>query len=324
MSAPQLAIIVDAEEEFDWSQPFSRDNQSTASIVQQDVLHKLYDDLGIVPTYVVDYPIVVDSQAVAYLGALHHAGRADIGTHPHPWVTPPHAEEVTAINSYMCNLPVDLQRAKIETLHRAIEAAFGIAPTIFKAGRYGFGPETAKIIADLGYKVDCSHVPHSDFGRDGGPDFRGTPEGPFWLDRDKGLLEIPLTSGFFGAVPDLGKSIARVFDSPRAKRWRIPALLSRSGLVTRARLSPEGISAREQCRLIESLYHRGQRVFTLGYHSPSLLPGHTPYVRDQADLAAFVRTVADVLRWFRDDLGGQFTTLSKIHSLYAQADGPPG
>jgi hypothetical protein len=26
---------------------------------------------------------------------------------------------------------------------------------------------------------------------------------------------------------------------------------------------------------------------TLSFHSPSLVPGHTPYVRDSADLAAF-------------------------------------
>ena len=45
-------------------------------------------------------------------------------------------------NSYHCNLPPELERAKIEALTEAIEAGFGARPTIFKAGRYGFGPNT--------------------------------------------------------------------------------------------------------------------------------------------------------------------------------------
>src|SRR3546814_17218490 len=31
----------------------------------------------------------------------------------------------------------------------------------------------------------------------------------------------------------------------------------------------------------------GVRVLNFAFHSPSLVPGHTPYVRDAADLAAF-------------------------------------
>jgi hypothetical protein len=33
----------------------------------------------------------------------------------------------------------------------------------------------------------------------------------------------------------------------------------------------------------------GVRVLNFSFHSPSLVPGHTPYVRDRADLAAFER-----------------------------------
>ncbi len=319
LSAPQLAIVVDAEEEFDWSAPLSRDNRSTSSIVQQDPLHAIYDRLGVVPTYVVDYPVVTDPAAVAYLAALEREGRAEIGTHPHPWVTPPYEEEVSAANSYLCNLPADLQRAKIVTLHRAIESAFGLKPAIFKAGRYGFGSATQAIITDLGYKVDCSHVPHTNFDRDGGPDYRGTPEHPFWLDRDRDLLEIPMTAGFFGVGASVGWRISGLFDSRRAGRLRLPALLGRSGIVGRARLTPEGVSANEQRRLIRALHDQGQRIFILSYHSPSLVPGHTPYVRDAAGLAVLVQTIEQVLSWFRDDLGGHFTTLTRIHADFSKA-----
>ena len=59
---------------------------------------------------------------------------------------------------------------------------------------------------------------------------------------------------------------------------------------------------------------RGHRTFSLTYHSPSLAPGHTPYVRDGADLDRFLGSIEQVLTFFRDDLGGRFTTLSQVYA----------
>ncbi|HEV2866980.1 MAG TPA: polysaccharide deacetylase family protein [Allosphingosinicella sp.] len=313
--APELLIVVDTEEEFDWSKPFSRESTSTASIPAQARAHEIYDRFGVVPTYVVDYPVAADPAAAGFLRALKEAGKAEIGAHLHPWVTPPHVEEVTALNSYHCNLPPELERAKIVALTEAIHASFGERPTIFKAGRYGFGANTGRVLAELGYRIDCSKLPYTDLGPDGGPDFRGTPADPHWL--AEGLLEVPLTVGFFGAAPALGPRVEWLFDSPGAARLRLPGLLARTGLVARSRLTPEGVPAAEQCRLLEALVRRGQRVFTLAYHSPSLAPGNTPYVRDEAELAAFLASIEQVLSFFREDLGGRFTTLSRLHREYS-------
>lgn len=309
---PELLIVVDTEEEFDWSKPFSRASISTRTIPAQARAHALYDRFGIVPTYVVDHPVATDPAAVRFLMALRDAGRAEIGAHLHPWVTPPFVEEVTARNSYHCNLPPELERAKIAALTEAIARGFGARPTIFKAGRYGYGPNTGRALAELGYEVDCSLVPHTDFSGDGGPDFRGRPDRPHWL--PEGLLEVPLTVGFVGALSGLGERAGWLFDSVNAGRLRIPGVLARAGLVARARLSPEGTPAGEQCRLIAAMAARGHRTFSLTYHSPSLAPGHTPYVRDGADLDRFLHSIEQVLTFFRDDLGGRFTTLSQVYA----------
>lgn len=309
--APELIIVVDTEEEFDWSKPFARDATGTDSIPAQARAHDIYDRFGIVPTYVVDYPVATDPRAADFLGQLKEEGRAEIGTHVHPWVTPPHVEEVNARNSYHCNLPPELERAKIVKATDAVAEAFGERPTIFKAGRYGFGRNTARVLAELGYLIDCSKVPHTDFRSDGGPDFRGTPTEPHWL--PEGLFEVPLSVGFFGAAAAAGPRVDALFDSRAAARLRLPGLLARTGLVARSRLTPEGVSCDEQCRLLEALARQGQRVFTLTYHSPSLEPGHTPYVRDEADLEAFLASIEQVLAFFRDHLGGRFTTLTRLY-----------
>src|SRR3546814_5249321 len=83
-------------------------------------------------------------------------GECTIGTHLHPWVNPPFEEAVTGPNSFAGNLPPALERAKLGVLTDTIEAAFGRRPTVYRAGRYGVGPNTAAILRDLGYRVDVS------------------------------------------------------------------------------------------------------------------------------------------------------------------------
>lgn len=317
---PELSVVVDTEEEFDWSKPFSRANISTRSIPAQARAHAIYDELGITPTYVVGYPVVQDPVALAFLRRLKEEGRAHIGAHLHPWVTPPHRESVNARNSYHCNLPPALERAKIATLTEALETAFGERPIIFKAGRHGFSRRTARLISALGYKIDCSQLPHHHLGADGGPDHRRAPDQPYWIDRAGGLLEVPTTTGFFGRAPRLGPLLPGLFDSRWAARLHLPGLLGRAAIVSRSRLTPEGVSAKEQCRLIDSLIRRGRRSFNLVYHSPSLAPGNTPYVRDEVDLARFIESLREVLTYFRDTVGGRFTTLTGI---YERMSGEP-
>ncbi|MDE2515496.1 MAG: glycosyltransferase [Rhodospirillales bacterium] len=69
---------------------------------------------------------------------------------------------------------------------------------------------------------------------------------------------------------------------------------------------------------------RGQRIFTLSYHTPSLEPGNTPYVRNQRDLANFLDALSGYLSFFRDTLGGSFATIGELHaSLLAGQEPPP-
>lgn len=314
VSRLQLAVVVDTEEDFDWFSPFSRDQVSTASVAAQLRAHEVYDRFGIVPTYVIGYPIATDPAAIGVLGRLREEGRAEIGAHPHPWVTPPHEEEVSAFNSYHCNLPPALERAKIEALTVAIAENFGARPTVFKAGRYGFGANTARVVKSLGYTVDCSYVPYFSYARDGGPNYYSAPDQPFWLDSERELLEVPTTTGFLGSLPRLGRLLQPAFDSDTAKRMRLVGLLARLNLVGRSRLSPEGVTAQEQCRLLAKLAANGGTMFTLTYHSPSLAPGNTRYVKTEGDLAPFLARIEAVLRFFRDELGGEFTTLTRYRA----------
>jgi hypothetical protein len=58
-------------------------------------------------------------------------------------------------------------------------------------------------------------------------------------------------------------------------------------------------------------------VFSLTYHSPSMAVGHTPYVRTADDLTRFIATVHDYCAWFRDEVGGQFMSLTQLRDSMA-------
>lgn len=293
-TGPTLLVVIDTEEEFDWDAPFDPASTSVANIACQPLAQDLFDRHGIVPTYVVDYPVATTPAASELLRGYLEAGRCDIGAHLHPWVNPPFEEAVNATNSYACNLPPGLMQRKLEILTGAIETAFGQKPVVYKAGRYGAGPETPGVLRQLGYRADASVVPHTDFGADGGPDFRSMPEQPFLA--GEGVVEVPLSVHFAGAAAAAGPVLFPWLE--RARRLRLPGIAARLGLLERLRLTPEGHGLDDMVRQTRAALARGQRYFALTYHSSSLMPGGSPYSRTKHDRDAFIATLGQYLRFF--------------------------
>jgi peptidoglycan/xylan/chitin deacetylase (PgdA/CDA1 family) len=310
-----LLVVIDTEEEFDWDRPLARENTSVSSIGAQHRAQDIFAKYGVVPTYVIDYPVATHDPALRVLGDFVADGGCEIGAHLHPWVNPPHEEAVNARNSYPGNLPARLERDKLERLTQAIAENLGRRPTAYKAGRFGVGPNTAGTLAELGYDIDLSVVPYTSFAADGGPDFRSFDYRPFWIDRHRRLLEIPVTTGFAGAVAGCGRWLFPVLHGRPGRKLWAPGVAARLRLLERIRLTPEGIDHAAHRRLSESLLRRGCRIFSLTYHSPSLRPGNTPYVRDDRDLTEFLRRIDRYLDYFVNDLGGKPTTPFELYRL---------
>jgi hypothetical protein len=316
---PVMLVIIDTEEEFAWDRPFDRASTGTGSIASQPLMHqRVFDEFGIVPTYVIDWPVATTAESVAVLRGMMDEGRCEIGTHLHPWVSPPHDEEVSRFNSYAGNLPRQLEYDKLRLLTEAITRSFGRAPVAFKAGRYGLGAHTAESIAALGYRIDASVVPYTSFIHDGGPDFSAFDEHPYRFEAGgRTLLELPVTTGYAGWLRSRGPALYALAQQPLARTARLGGILARSGALERIRLSPEVATGAEMRRLSAALHRDGCQVFSLTYHSPSIVPGHTPYVRDAADLERFIATVRDYCAWFRDELGGQFMSMTQLEARLA-------
>lgn len=299
---PLLSVVIDTEEEFDWDAPFDRASTGVGHMRRVGAIQEICERWNIRPAYVVTYPIVSQDAGISALLPLVREGRALVGAHLHPWVSPPDEEEVCVRNSYPGNLPAALEREKLARLADRIEAALEVRPVIYKAGRYGIGANTFAILEELGFTVDVSPAPPFDYRGQSGPDFLRSGLALSWEGPRKSVLSIPGTGALVGRVPSPGLYNAAASE-PLA--WlRAADILARLGVVERLKLTPEGHSGDDMARLVRWLHTRGQSLFMLTLHSPSMEPMHTPYVRSEAELATLLRETDRFLRFFMTELGG--------------------
>jgi len=316
---PLLVVVVDTEAEFDWVRNSSRKATGVQSVKEQRLAHRIFDKYGVRPTYVLDYPVSSKPEGYQWIRELLDAGRCEIGAHLQPWDTPPFAEGISDANSYPGNLPPELERAKLAELTGTIARNLGIQPRIYKAGRYGVGKATARTLADLGYEVDVSVLPGTNLSQQLGPDFSRCGARPYWFGADRTMFEIPMSIGFTGALALFGPALHRTIHKPWLHRLHVPGVLARLHLLDRVTLTPEGVTYSEQRRLTRALLASGHRVFSLTYHSPSLAPGNTPYVRTEADLRAFLHRIEQYLDFFIGEIGGVAKTPLEVRDLAKRA-----
>jgi glycosyltransferase involved in cell wall biosynthesis len=304
LDRPMLITTVDAEEDFDWTRPFSRTETDVTSIRSQHRAHRIFERYGVIPTYMVDHPVASQDGGRAPLKELLQSGLCEIGAQLHPWVTPPFVEHVSARNSYPGNLPPAVEFAKIQALTDELERSFDQPPRIFRAGRYGVGPNTGDALMQLGYEADSSVVPCWNFANQGGPDFRRIDARPYWIGPERRILELPVTAAVVGHAERMPYSVTSRFFGRCSEAVGLPSVMSRLGLLERIKLTPEGITIAEAKRLVRHMIRMRHQVFVLTYHSPSLEPGNTPYVRTEADLADFLRWLDEFYDFFTRDIGG--------------------
>ncbi|MBF0186725.1 MAG: polysaccharide deacetylase family protein [Magnetococcales bacterium] len=309
---PRLIVVVDTEEEYDWNQTFNRQAIEVRALRRVARAQKLFEAYQLRPVYVVDYPVASQERGYSQLKGFTEAGKALVGAHLHPWVSPPHEEDITAKNSFPGNLPRRLEAAKLITLTETIESSFGQRPTIYKAGRFGIGSNTPSILAELGYTVDISAAPPFDYRVHMGPDFSGFSNHPYLCGPDQNILGLPNTGAYVGYAGRMSRELFDVASHPVLRWTRLPKLLAKVGAVNCIRLSPEGFSLAEMTLITEVLYQQGVRVFVMSFHSTSLKPGCTPHVGTDDELHHFLDRIKNYLEFFLKEFGGVASTPPEV------------
>ncbi|MEX2375264.1 MAG: hypothetical protein WD942_06710 [Dehalococcoidia bacterium] len=311
--APLLTVVIDTEED-NWGS-YAEHGATTRNIAHLRELQEVFDRFGARPTYVVNRPPLIDTESVRVLGELAERRDIEIGTHCHPWNTPPFTG-ASAAQSMMCSMPVDTNRAKLRSMTELIRQELNVHPVTFRAGRWGFGPTVARALVDEGYLIDCSVSPSIDWTDIGGPDFseaprlpyRCAPDAPFTPHEAGPLVELPTTVGYLRGDPPRRNRIRKALEGSLLARLKAVGVLDRSTLLARRWLSPEVSTTREMIRIAARERKLGNPHLSLTFHSSTLLPGATPFVRDSTDRQRFLGKIRSVLQQCQSD-GLEFATI---------------
>jgi hypothetical protein len=294
-----FTVTIDTEED-DWG-VYTSPSYGVKNFGRVPRVHDLLLRRNVKPTYLITYPIATDPAAAAQLARWQCAGECEVGTHPHPWNTPPVREELTRRNSFISNLDAELQFQKICTLTETIANNIGRRPTSYRSGRWGFNEDVARNLIRLDYAVDSSIYPMSSWRDLEGPDFSSLPHHPFEYRMDgdptgKSLLEVPASVDFLQSPRGLSSAVFHGFRRVPGGHF-VTGALAKLGVLNHVAISPELHLVPPMIRLTHSMLSRGTRIINLFFHSPTLLPGCSPFVRTEADAEAFLARIDQFLEF---------------------------
>lgn len=288
-----VIITIDTEADNQWDR--SRTELTTENLEFIPRFQELCDRFELKPTYLCTWEIVEDPR-FDYLRRAQEAGRAEVGSHLHPWTNPPMEDprggiERDAFGMYPSELDPAVFAAKLGLLTEQIHARTEVEPRSYRAGRWGFSAEHIPTLVSLGYLVDCSVTPLRSWGhmpgaKLGGPDFRAAPAAPYFLDPDdvcrpgdSALLEVPVTILFTRPFMARHKRLQELYSG---NRQRLPAKVMNKLF----RLDPQWLrpyphmKAEHLKAVFKAARSAGLPAVEMMFHSSELMPGGSPYNRD--------------------------------------------
>ena len=271
-------------------------------------IQPLFERFGVRPTYLISSEVICHPESAAVLASLRNV---ELSTHLHGDDMTPRIktwEMAGGVTDQMqWEYGEDLERSKLETLTELFRQHFDHQPLSFRAGRFGAGPHTGRILKDLGYVIDSSVTPHVCWTSRTGekrPDYRDFPEIPYALGADGdisrtgkgGILELPVTVLAPGTV--LSKN-------PTEPIWFRPWYSDEDTL----------------CRILDYVLDQPavdgvHRPLVMMFHNVELFPGASPYPKTEAEVQRYLDMMARVFER-AEQRGIQSCTMAEYANLHA-------
>ncbi len=277
---PGLLVTMDVEEQFSWN-AFRKDGYSVAGVEALKEFQESCGRIGVKPAYMLSWPVLNDREYVSVLSKFFDANVCDIGIHLHSWVTPPFWEEPNVFTSYQCNLPMHVERRKLESLVQRFEDVFERRPLIHRAGRWGGDSRSTELLSDLGILVDLSPVARFTDELGIAPTFDNLDGRPFWAGRQRDVLTLPVSSIVGVRGPDW---MTRAYFNARLNVV-FSGMLQRFPKFRKSIMFwPEAASEKLLVLIAREIGDRGLPLAVFSLHNTSLFQGGNPYAltKDEA------------------------------------------
>jgi len=310
----KFVITVDTEADNQWK----KGNTLTMKNIQYlPRFQKLCEQYGFIPTYLVSYEIAADPDAVALLKEWQDNNKVEIGSHLHPWSTPPQSRR-DKYHRYPSDLSDDELNAKLTVLTDEIKKNFGKSPTSYRAGRWGFDKRQENLLSKLGYRVDSSITPSIDWSshigdpeKSGGPDFRKEMSGLHLL--DSGILEIPMTILPTGIIRNLSNPV--VFFIHSLKDNLLRKVLNRIFTRTKWMRVFNNTKKEDWQNIYKSAEVNNLGVIQFMIHSSELMPGGSPYSKTHENVEFIYKSIEELFKYMKAK-AVTASTLSSIRDFY--------
>ncbi len=317
MTKPIIFILsVDTEEEWNWAGPFPNENFSVENVNEIPAFQTFCQELGIKPTYFVDYAVANNQAAANTLKQLNKE-HCEIGAHLHPWANPPFYNETSEASSHVVNLPIEHVEEKLKMLKQEIVTKIGQQPKSFRTGRWGINGEILQLLKNEDITVDSSIYPlfcNDYFSCENAPTF------PYWPDFDdtnkigkqNKVFEIPVTAGFNRTNYRLWQNLHKTF-AKRPFTWlRVNGILWQTNVLRKLYLSPELCTAKDMTTLVDTSIKKGQTVLHMYLHSSSLIENVTGLSSQANARESICKKIGEVIKHIQnkyDDIS--FCTISE-------------
>lgn len=317
MSKPNVLFIltVDTEEEWDWSGSFPELDFSVRNVFELPAFQSYCQELGVKPTYLVDYAVAADQSAAKVLSSFAK-DKCEIGAHLHPWANPPFFDKTTEKSSHVINLPEQQIKQKLDLLLSTIKQNLDVEPRSFRTGRWGINGRELEMLIEQGFTVDSSVYPlyQNEFFS-----CESAPSNPYWPDfndtnsvgTQRNIIEIPVTTGFNRSNYAVAQKLHKLLESKPFTWLRLNGLLWHSGLLQKLYLSPELCQTKEMKRLIDISLKREQTVFHMFLHSSSLIEKITGLTKERNAREVICQRIAEVVAHLQKVANVEFCTLQE-------------
>ncbi|RJQ35639.1 deacetylase [Candidatus Parcubacteria bacterium] len=320
----KLIITVDTERDNEWKRP---DSTSLENIKFLQRFQDLCQKYGFKPTYLLTYEVASDPQSVKILKAYQEKLQAEIGAHLHPWTSPPFEQERSwedKVHRFPHELSDKELRDKMAVLTQTIIDNFGIRPKSFRAGRWGFDARVARELIRQNYIVDCSVTPKISWQKtkgdpqgQGGPDYRFFRAQPYFVSPQdinevghSALLEVPMTILFTGLFKKENNFLHNII-----LRWPesfVKKVVNRLFFRLKwLRIFPNSKPS-DFKRIYKAAKKNSLPVLEFMIHSSELMPGGSPYAKDEEQVDKIYHNLEAMLAYFKKQ-GVKGTTLSEFY-----------
>lgn len=298
----RFIITVDTEGDNLWAwKPGETITTENAKYV--DRFQKLCENYSFIPVYLCNYEMIKDSFFCSYVSQKAMEGKCEIGMHLHAWNSPPIIELNNIFNgrAYITEFSREQMLDKHIFLRDFIIERTGITPTSYRSGRWATNEVLFSVLDEIGIKIDCSVTPGLTLEHcpgmtvKGGNSYIGYPSKPYKL--TDSLIEVPMTT-------------------KRIKRFEGVSLKNSLGNLIKGKqfwLRPAIHSFEEMVFLINQMEKEGIHYLEFMIHSSELMPGGSPYGKDDESVERIYQRMEDVFKY----VSGNYIGIS-LSDYYAE------